>query len=76
MRTANQFKITSVDIVFNPDLEARFEARRNDFASKRIPSKEVLAFHGTSAANVDSIIRTNLQYKVRFPPIDRASRIG
>ena len=64
MRTANQYKIIGVDLVYNPTLEAKFDAKRREFAAKGIPSKEVLAFHGTPSGNIDSIIRTNLQYTV------------
>ena len=57
-------KISSIDIVSNKTLEAAFEAKRRDFAAKGIPFNEVLAFHGTPAKNIDSIVRANLQYTV------------
>ena len=63
------YKITSINIVCNKALEAAFEAKRREFASKGIPFKEVLAFHGTPATNIDSIIKTNLQYTVNISPI-------
>ena len=64
MRNVNMFKIDSIDLVCNAPLEDAFEAKKRDFRLKGIPSHEVLAFHGTPVANIDSICRTNLQYTV------------
>ena len=57
-------KIKSIDIVYNKVLEDAFEAKRAEFKSKKIPSHEVMAFHGTPAANIPSILKSNLQYLV------------
>lgn len=55
-----QKEIDSIDIVHNPTLEALFIAQREEFKENNIDCKEVLAFHGTSFANVDSILENNL----------------
>ncbi len=55
-----QHKIKEVEYVYNQTLEARFERTRGYFQSRNIPSDVVLAFHGTPAQNIMSILKSNL----------------
>ncbi|XP_028413034.1 NFX1-type zinc finger-containing protein 1-like [Dendronephthya gigantea] len=56
-----QSTISSIDIVINKDLERKFEAKKSTFKLMGIPDDEILAYHGTDKANIDSILKTNLQ---------------
>ena len=56
-----QATIVSIDIVINKDLEAKFEATKQSFKRNGIPDGEILAYHGTNATNIDSILKNNLQ---------------
>ena len=51
--------IKSIDIISNPLLEAAFERKQKEFKSKNVPHKFIFAYHGTNAAAIDSILRTN-----------------
>ena len=53
--------ITSIDIVINKVLEGKFEATKRNFRHKGISDKEILAYHGTNPANINSILKDNLQ---------------
>ena len=53
--------ISSIDIVINKDLEDKFEATKKLFKRQGIPDKEVLAYHGTDKANIQNILKSNLQ---------------
>ena len=64
LRGGASLKIKSIDLVYNQDLENAFEARKLAFKSATIPAHEVFAFHGTLKTNINSIVRTNLQYQV------------
>jgi len=64
MKSGSVKKIDSVEIVYNKTLEDAFEKKKAEFKSLGIPSAEILAFHGTPEANIPSILKTNLQYKV------------
>ena len=55
--------ISSIDIVINQVLEAKFEATKRSFRHKGIPDKEILAYHGTNPANIEDILKDNLQLK-------------
>ena len=59
LQTAKQMKIVSIDIIENPALEAKFNAKQAEFKSKGIPSDPIFAFHGTAAQNIDSILSNN-----------------
>ena len=54
-------EITSIDIVINKDLEGKFEATKRYFKQEGISDDEILAYHGTDPANIDSILKDNLQ---------------
>lgn len=60
------YKIQQIDFVFNQSLEDAFEGKKVEFQSKGVPSREILAFHGTAEVNIPGILRNNLQYQVRF----------
>ena len=57
-------KIFKVDFIFNKTLQSLFDAKKAEFARKRIPTDIIRAFHGTQSGNVDSILKTNLNRKV------------
>ena len=57
----HQTRITSIDIVINKDLEAKFEATKRSFKTNGIPVNEILAYHGTHPDNIDSILKDNLK---------------
>jgi len=62
LQTKTKHRIVSIDIVENPNLEARFRQKREEFKRQGIPadgSDPVLAFHGTQQQNIDPIIRNN-----------------
>jgi len=50
-------------IVWNKKLEEAFLAKQAEFKRRKIPSEEILAFHGTDQSNVDSILQSNLQFQ-------------
>jgi hypothetical protein len=52
--------IDHVELVINKTLSKAFDAKKAEFQKSGIPCNEVLAFHGTNSANIDSIVRTNL----------------
>ncbi|EDO36121.1 predicted protein, partial [Nematostella vectensis] len=56
-------EIESIDVVINNQLLQKFEAKQKEFKSKGIPDGEILAYHGTRSANIDSILRNNLDIK-------------
>ena len=57
-------KVKSVDYYINPKLQEAFTKKQKDF-SKKYPVKEysetVLAFHGTDAGNIESIMKNNFR---------------
>ena len=53
-------RIKHVRFVQNKALEAAFEQKKKEFKGRNIPSHEVLAFHGTSTGNIESILKSNL----------------
>ena len=53
--------ISSIDIVINKNLEAKFEDTRRKFQNQGIPDQEILAYHGTNKVNIPNILQTNLQ---------------
>ena len=55
--------ISSIDIVINKDLERKFEATKRVYKMLNIPDNEILAYHGTASANIDSILKNNLQLR-------------
>ena len=62
LQTKTKHRIVSIDIVENPNLEARFRQKRDEFKRQGIPadgSDPVLAFHGTQQQNIHPIIRNN-----------------
>ena len=40
--------------------------KKNEFQRKNIPHKPIFAFHGTNAAVIDNILKTNFDYKGRM----------
>eukprot|EP00095_Tigriopus_kingsejongensis_P005770 snap_masked-scaffold51_size454968-processed-gene-3.10 protein:Tk05770 transcript:snap_masked-scaffold51_size454968-processed-gene-3.10-mRNA-1 annotation:"predicted protein" len=52
--------IDHIEYVVNPALEINYQAKRQEFKAKKIPTDEIYAFHGTKPANIDSILKTNL----------------
>ncbi|XP_028413718.1 NFX1-type zinc finger-containing protein 1-like [Dendronephthya gigantea] len=59
--TAQQAKISSIDIVINNVLETKFQATKRKFQAQGIPDREILAYHGTAPNNIQSILQNNLQ---------------
>ena len=59
-RTFNNKEVASIDIVQNTALEQQFCAKKQEFLTCGVSSKEILAYHGTSSVNIDSILRDNL----------------
>ncbi|XP_028410564.1 uncharacterized protein LOC114533258 [Dendronephthya gigantea] len=58
--TAQQAKISSIDIVINNVLETKFQATKRKFQAQGIPDREILAYHGTAPSNIQSILQKNL----------------
>ena len=65
--TNAQNEIDSIDLIFNEKLDKAFNDKKKEFSRHKIPSEEVLAFHGTASRNIESILEKNLQlsYAVR-----------
>ena len=59
LQNSSKFRIQSIDIVENPQLEARFNSKQEEFKRQGIPADPILAFHGTNATNIDSILQNN-----------------
>lgn len=59
LRNKGLGSIQSIDIVSNPTLTAAFEMKKSEFKRNNIPHKPIFAFHGTSAAVIDNILKTN-----------------
>ena len=57
--------ITSIDFVYNTELQKKFDAKKAEFNRKKIPDKVVFAYHGTPPANIDSILKSNLNARSR-----------
>ncbi len=57
--------IESIDFVYSQELNSKYESMAEAFKAAGIPTKEVLAYHGTAEANIDSILKTNLNRKER-----------
>ena len=55
----NSYAVSSVTMVQNPGLEARFKQKQNYFRLLGIPSDPVFGFHGTDEKNIDPILRNN-----------------
>ncbi len=55
-------QIDFIEYVVNDTLEAKFKAKAAEFKARRISDKCILAFHATDAKNIDSILKTNLNY--------------
>jgi hypothetical protein len=56
------WQIESIDIVYNAALQKRFDKKKAEFVKKN-KGDEVLAFHGTRKASVESILKENLSMK-------------
>ena len=74
-RTVNSKEVASIDIVQNTALEQQFCAKKQEFSACGVSSKEILAYHGTSSVNIDSILRDNLD-PTRAPAHGRAHGDG
>ena len=57
--------IKSIDFVFNAALQKKFDAKKAEFIRKKIPDKVVFAYHGTPPANIESILKSNLNTRSR-----------
>ena len=53
--------IDSIDYIKNPLLEEGYEKEKARFVKEGKEPKEMLLFHGTAVANVDSILKENLK---------------
>ena len=49
-----------IEFVINPELQRKFEAKKQEFKQKNIPDTIIYAFHGTGKENVKSICQNNL----------------
>ena len=58
--------IKSIDFVFNAALQKKFDAKKAEFNRKKIPDKVVFAYHGTPPANIDSILKSNLNRRTNM----------
>ena len=62
-RSGTKREIDYIDYVVNQDLQQKFDAKKAHFRSSGIPDHQIMAFHATDPSNIDSIIRTNLDYR-------------
>ena len=56
--------VSSFDFIENQSLEDAYTRQREIFRSEGKTIREVFLFHGTAAANVDSILRENLSLEL------------
>ena len=56
--------VSSFDFVMNQSLEEAYTRQREIFRNEGKTIREVFLFHGTAAANVDSILRENLSMEL------------
>ena len=59
-----QDAIFSIDYIKNPTLEEAFAKQKKIFEEEGKTSTEMLLFHGTAVANVDSILRENFSLEL------------
>ena len=59
-----QDAIFSIDYIKNPTLEEAFAKQKKIFEEEGKPATEMLLFHGTAVANVDSILRENFSLEL------------
>ena len=60
----NTFSTDEIDIVLNEALEKRFNDMKKELKKKGY-GEEILAFHSTKLENIDSILRNNLDPKIK-----------
>ena len=53
--------IDSIDYIMNLHLEEEYEKQKARFVKEGKEAKEMLLFHGTAVANVDSILKENFK---------------
>ena len=56
--------VSSFDFIKNPALEEAFAKQKEIFKEEGKPTTEVYLFHGTAAANIDSILKENLSLEL------------
>ncbi|KAJ3284514.1 hypothetical protein HK104_009888 [Borealophlyctis nickersoniae] len=52
-----RYRVTKVEYVVNSTLSTRYAAKKHAFSKAKKPTTELLLFHGTAKANVESILR-------------------
>ena len=55
----SKFEIVQIDYIDNPSITSRFNAKKAEFRSLGIDTRELTFFHGTRNVNVDSILTDN-----------------
>ena len=55
--------IKSIDIVENPWNKRQFDLKKEEFDKKKIPATSILAYHGTTSANIKAITETNFDVR-------------
>ena len=56
-------QIDYIEYVVNQDLQRKFDDKKAEFRRKKIPDQQIMAFHATNPANIDSIIKSNLDHR-------------
>ena len=54
------FDFPQTDFIINPDLQMKFEAKKEEFKHRNIPHQTIFTFHGTQIQNIDGICENNL----------------
>ena len=52
--------ISKIDFIKNPNLQKKFEAKKEEFKQRNIPHQTIFTFHGTQIQNIDGICENNL----------------
>jgi len=59
-----EYKITSIDVVYNADLRTKFDLRKKTLKDKGC-GDSLLLFHGTPQSNIESILKNNFDLSKR-----------
>lgn len=58
------FKITKIETVLNPFLLVQYNMKKRVYKIKEVPVKETILFHGVRKSNIDSICKSNFNWRL------------
>jgi hypothetical protein len=75
-RESQVSQVSRIDLVENPQLEKKFEEKKEEFKNSNTPSEEILMFHGTHPSRIESILSTNFDASAPAVGKPKGSRYG